>query len=101
MSAGRSGKKVAGRKSWQSFRRKFYLTVSHTVVLRDADHNAFEFKIIASDRWQEITIAPELLMTRNSQKPMSNWTRVAKTHFLLKLGSDLTKGIFAYFKWVS
>jgi len=50
--------------------------------------------------WQEMTIAPERLINRFNQKPMSNWSSVGKIHFLPKQGSDLTKVIFADFKWV-
>ena len=49
---------------------------------------------------QEMTIAPERLINRHNQKPMSNWSSVGKIHFLPKQGSDLTKVIFADFKWV-
>jgi hypothetical protein len=31
---------------------------------------------------------------------MPDWSRVGKIHFLPKQGSDLTKVIFADFKWV-
>jgi dienelactone hydrolase len=79
---------------------KFYCTEPQTLVLTAADHNSVELEITASDQWQEMTIAPERLINRFSQKPMSNWSSVGKIHFLPKQGSDLTKVIFADFKWV-
>lgn len=79
---------------------KFYCTEPQTVIFTAADHNTVELEITASDDWQEMTIAPERLINRHNQKPMSNWSSVGKIHFLPKQGSDLTKVIFADFKWV-
>ena len=79
---------------------KFYCTEPQTVVLTAADYNSVELEITASDNWQEMAIAPERLINRFSQKSMSNWSSVGKIHFLPKQGSDLTKVIFADFKWV-
>jgi dienelactone hydrolase len=79
---------------------KFYCTEPQTVIFTAADHNSVELEITASDDWQEMTIAPERLINRHNQKPMSNWSSVGKIHFLPKQGSDLTKVIFADFKWV-
>jgi dienelactone hydrolase len=80
---------------------KFYCTEPQTVVLTAADHNSVELEITASDHWQEMTIAPERLINRFNQKPMSAWSSVGKIHFLPKQGSDLTKVIFADFQWVT
>lgn len=79
---------------------KFYCTEPQTVVLTAADHNTVELEITASDDWQEMTIAAGQLINRFNQKPLSNWSSVGKIHFLPKQGSDLTKVIFADFKWV-
>ncbi len=79
----------------------FYCTEPQTVLLTAADYNAVELEITASDDWQEMTISPERLINRFNQKPMANWSSVGKIHFLPKQGSDLTKVIFADFKWVA
>lgn len=79
---------------------KFYCTEPQTVILTAADHNAVELEITASDHWQEMTIDPGRLVNRFSRKPMSDWSGVGKIHFLPKERSDLTKVIFADFKWV-
>jgi len=71
------------------------------MVLTAANYNAVDLEITASDHWQEMTINPERLINRYSQKPMPDWSRVGKIHFLPKQGSDLTKVIFADFKWVT
>jgi hypothetical protein len=70
------------------------------VIFTAADHNTVELEITASDDWQEMNIAAGKLINRFNQKPMSNWSSVGKIHFLPKQGSDLTKVIFADFKWV-
>ncbi len=80
---------------------KFYCTEPQTVLLTAADHNSVELEITASDNWQEMTIAPERLINRFNQKPLAAWSSVGKIHFLPKAGSDLTKVIFADFKWVT
>jgi hypothetical protein len=79
---------------------KVYCTEPQTVVLTAADHNSVELEITASDEWQEMTIAPSRVINHFSQKPMADWSRVGKIHFLPKQGSDLTKVLFAEFKWV-
>lgn len=79
---------------------KFYCTEPQTLIFTAADHNSVELEITASDDWQEMTIASGRLINRFNQKPLSNWSSVGKIHFLPKLGSDLTKVIFADFKWV-
>jgi dienelactone hydrolase len=79
---------------------KFYCTEPQTVVLTAADYNSVALEITASDRWQEMTVAPDRLINRFNQKPMSDWSRAGSLHFLPKPGSDLTKVIFADFKWV-
>lgn len=78
---------------------KFYCTEPQTVVLTADDHNSVEIEITASDAWQEMTIAPKRLINRFSQKPMADWSKVGKLHFLPKSGSDLTKVLFADFTW--
>jgi len=88
----------APEKSSLSF--KFYCTEPQTVVLTAADHNSVELEITASDDWQEMTIAPERLINRFNQKPLPDWSSVGRIHFLPKHGSDLTRVIFADFKWV-
>ncbi len=65
------------------------------MIFTAADHNSAELEITASDDWQEMTIAPERLINRFNQKPMSNWSSVGKIHFLPKQGSDLTKVPFS------
>ena len=89
----------APEKSSLSF--KFYCTEPQTVVLKAGDHHSVELEVTASDDWQEMTIAPERMKHHLDQKPLADWSNIGKLHFLPRSGSDLTKVIFADFKWVT
>ncbi|MBJ7346367.1 MAG: hypothetical protein JHD09_13910 [Gemmataceae bacterium] len=64
------------------------------------DHNSSELEITASDSWQDITIPASKLFNRTNKKPLKDWSEVGKLNFQPKTGSDLTKVLFADFKWV-
>jgi hypothetical protein len=68
--------------------------------LNAGDHNSSEIEITASDSWQDITIPASKLINRANQKPLKDWSEVGKLNLQPKPGSDLTKVIFADFKWV-
>ena len=83
-----------------SLRFRFFCTEPQTVILTAADHNTVELEIPASDAWQELTVAPDRLINRFSQGPMKEWSSVAKLQIQSKPGSDITKILFADFRWV-
>ena len=83
-----------------SLKFQFFCTEPQTVILTAADYNTVELEIPASDAWQEMTVAPERLINRFSQGPMKEWSSVAKLQIQSKPGSDLTKILFADFRWV-
>jgi hypothetical protein len=64
------------------------------------DHNSSEIEITASDCWQDITTPASKLINRFNQKPLKDWSEIGKLNLQPKPGSDLTKVIFADFKWV-
>ena len=80
---------------------KFYCTEPQTVVLTGGDHHSIELEITASDEWQEMILAPERLTNPTNQMPLKDWSSIGKLRFQPKPGSDLTKVIFAEFKWVT
>ena len=80
---------------------KFYCTEPQTVVLTGGDHHSVELEITASDEWQEMVLAPERLTNPANQMPLKDWSSIGKLRFQPKPGSDLTKVIFAEFKWVA
>ncbi|MCY2995615.1 MAG: prolyl oligopeptidase family serine peptidase [Planctomycetota bacterium] len=79
---------------------KFYCTQPQTLILTANSYDSGELEITASDDWQEMAIPGHKLINRFSNKPMKDWTTVGKIHFASKEGSDITKVIFAEFKWV-
>ena len=80
---------------------KFYCTEPQTVVLTGGDHHSVELEITASDEWQEMILSPERLTNPTNQMPLKDWSSIGKLRFQPKPGSDLTKVIFAEFKWVT
>ena len=81
---------------------KFYCTEPQTVVLSGGDHNqyAVTLEITASDEWQEMVVPAERLISKFDQKPMKDWSVVGNLQLQPKVGSDLTKVLFAEFRWV-
>jgi dienelactone hydrolase len=81
---------------------KFYCTEPQTVILSAGDHGfqAAEIEITASDAWQEMVVPAARLVNKNDQRPLADWSSVGKIQFQPKPGSDLTKVLFADFRWV-
>lgn len=81
-------------------RFKFYCTEPQTLVLSTNNYYSAEIEVTASDNWQEMTLPAERLRNRFNQQPMKTWAEMGGIQLLPKAGSDLTKVIFAEFKWV-
>jgi hypothetical protein len=81
---------------------KFYCTEPQTVILSAGDHGfqTAEIEITASDAWQEMVVPPARLVNKNDGRPLADWSSVGKIQFQPKPGSDLTKVLFADFRWV-
>jgi hypothetical protein len=80
---------------------KFYCTEPQVVVLTATNYHSAEIEITASDEWQQLVVPAARLTSRFSQKPMRDWAEVGEISFLPKPGSDLTKVLFADFKWLA
>ena len=80
---------------------KFYCTEPQTLILKAASHHEGEIKIPASDNWQEMVVPANKLIDKFSKQPMKDWSSVGSIHFKPAPGSDITKIIFAEFKWVT
>ena len=60
-----------------------------------------ELAITASDTWQNMVVPVNQLIHRFDQKPrLKDWSEVGNLHFKPKPGSDITKVLFAEFRWV-
>ena len=79
----------------------FYCTEPQTLILTAKIIMTGEVEMPPSDDWQETVIDANKLINRFDKQPMKNWSKVGKIHFLPKQGSDITKVIFAEFKWVA
>jgi len=78
---------------------KFYCTEPQTLIFSAGDYSG-EIEITASDEWQEMVIPKEKLLNRNNLKvSMSNWDNIGSIQFKAKVGSDISKVLFAQFKW--
>ncbi len=80
---------------------KFYCTEPQVVILNATNYHSAEIEITASDEWQELVVPAARLTSRFSQKPLKDWAAVGEISFLPKPGSDLTKVLFADFKWTA
>ena len=79
---------------------KFYCTQPQDLVFLADRHFKMKLPITASDHWQEMTIDPSKLKNTFSGEALQDWSKVGKIHFKPKAGSDITKVIFADFKWI-
>jgi len=81
---------------------KFYCTEPQTVILSGGDHGqyAVTLEIGASDGWQEMVVPADRLISKFDQKPMKGWSAVGNIQLQPKPGSDLTKVLFADFRWL-
>ena len=78
----------------------FYCTEPQTLILTAGDHHNGEVEITASDEWQEMLVNANNLTNRHNQQAMQDWSKVGKIRFTPKQGSDITKVVFAEFRWV-
>jgi len=78
---------------------KFYCTEPQTLIFSADDYDA-EIEITASDRWQAVVIPTNKFINRINRKPMASWKSIAAIRLKPKAGADITKVVFAQFKWV-
>lgn len=78
---------------------RFYCTEPQTVIVTAGDYFHAELEIGASDQWQQTTIAAERLLNRFDKKPLRDWSEATRLHLAPKAGADLTKVLFADFRW--
>jgi len=78
---------------------KVYCTEPQRLVVA-AGNFAGEIEIPASDAWQSQSIDPSVLVRKGGTEPMKEWASVSSLHFGPAAGSDITKVIFAEFRWM-
>jgi hypothetical protein len=79
---------------------RFYCTEPQTLLFTAGDYSG-ELEITASDTWQEMVVPKEKLFNKHNPKvSLSDWGKVGHISVKPKAGSDITKILFAQFKWV-
>lgn len=78
---------------------KFYCTEPQALTLAANDHWLRDIDVTASDNWQQTVIHANRLTNRFDRRPLKDWAGVGKIQFTPKQGSDITKIIFAEFRW--
>jgi len=80
---------------------KFYCTQPQDMEITVNNHYIDTIKIPASDDWQEMTLDPDRFINRHNKKPLDGWSETKKVAIKAAPGMDITKVIFADFKWVT
>jgi hypothetical protein len=79
---------------------KFYCTQPQTLILTAGDF-ATEIEVTAAeDRWQDMQIPANKLINAANQQHIASWKGVAAIQLKPKADADITKVLFAKFKWV-
>ena len=77
----------------------FYCTQPQTIRISVSDHNLADVEITASNDWQTITLPATRFINRHSKQPMADWSRTTRVKLQPATGSDITKVVFAKFRW--
>lgn len=80
---------------------RFYCTQPQTIQLKAGHHFVAELEIPASNDWQEMSVPAGKLRFVHppNHEPLKSWSEMEVLTILPKEGSDLTKIIFADFRW--
>lgn len=79
---------------------RFYCTEPQKLTLIANGQFEASLDITASDQWQSMTIPSQTLAHGKTGKPMPDWAGVTAVQIKTRNGSDITKVVFAQFKWV-
>lgn len=79
---------------------KFYCTQPQTLIFAADDYEGV-IEITASDLWQEMVVDKARLFSRhNPKQAMPGWDKLGRIAIKPKGDADITKVLFAEFKWV-
>ena len=79
---------------------RFYCTQPQSVTIVINNQNESVMEIAASNDWQEVTLLADRFVNRHSKQKMKDWSETKNITLKPAAGSDITKVIFADFKWV-
>jgi hypothetical protein len=91
-------KHVLGKdKASLSFR--LYCTEPQKLTLVVNRQYEMDLDITVSDDWQTTVIPADKLIDRQRKQPLPDWSKVTEVQIKPKRGSEITKVIFAQFRW--
>ena len=76
----------------------FYCTQPQSLTLSTDSRHKTDIEITASNDWQTMKMEPGMLSNEHSAK-LSDLSQVGKIELRPKQGADITKVVFANFKW--
>ncbi len=80
---------------------RFYCTEPQKLVLIADGQFVMDLAITASDQWQSLVIPAGKLINSRTRQPMAEWSKVSEVQLKPQQGADITKVIFAEFKWLA
>ena len=78
-----------------------YCTEPQKLTLVVDKQYEMDLDITASDDWQRLVIPAKKLTHRKKHRPMPDWSSVTAVQLKPRPGSDITKVVFAEFKWAT
>ncbi len=78
---------------------KFYCTQPQRLQFAVNDHWLAEVEMTASDGWQTMTLPANQMKYQSTQQPLKEWSLAEIISIKPVKGADITKVIFADFKW--
>lgn len=79
---------------------KFYCTQPQTLTLVVNSQYEADIAITASEDWQTMEIKADTLLQKQNKQALRDWSEAASIQLKPKAGMDITKVVFAQFKWV-
>jgi dienelactone hydrolase len=79
----------------------FYCTQPQSLLMEVNGHFHRALEITASDDWQRMVIPADQVLSKSSKQPMGPWSDAQRIRIKSHAGSDITKVIFADFKWIA
>jgi hypothetical protein len=79
---------------------RFFCTQPQRITMVINDHSQSVIEIPASNDWQEITLSAERFVDQRSKQKMKSWSETKAIALKPAGEADITKVVFADFKWV-
>ena len=76
----------------------FYCTQPQSLILSTDSRHKTNIEITASNDWQTMKIDPDQLSNDHGAN-LGDWSQVGKIELRPQQGADITKVVFANFKW--